>query len=264
MASRMDKYYNTVEDNKLSRSEKNKDMYKRMYEDEEYSNIEAILTTPKSNEIDIQKLKKILLDKEEKEESKNHIVKDIKKIEPETTILDDEEKTYDIMDILNKAKEEKKETRESKYYRLDDELVDDLKNPVKRVEKIPLENDLNEIKELLNTITSTLDLSKMKDSDLSLDMLSDLKTDTCLTKDTLIRAVLEDAKKEERAKQNKDETMDNTFNTSSIKLTDKDYVDKIEDLDEEEKQPVFLTILKIVLVISFILGAIYLGYMLIK
>ena len=264
MVSRMDRYHDTTEDNKLSRSEKNKNIYKRMYEDEEYSNIEAILTTPKNNEIDIQKLKKILLEKEEQEENKNHIVKEIKKIEPDDTVLEDEEKSYDIMDILNKAKEEKKETRESKYYRLDDELVDDLKNPVKKVEKIPLENDLNEIKELLNTITSTMDLSKMKDSDLSLDMLSDLKTDTCLTKDTLIRSVLEDAKKEEKIKIKNDETMDNTFNTESIKLGKKDYVDKVEDLDKEEKVPLFLRILLIVLVILFVIGSIYLGYMLLK
>ena len=263
MASRMDKYYEEV-DNKLSRSERNKENYKKMYEDEEYSNIEGVLTTSKKNEIDIEKLKKVLEELEQKEESKNHIVKDIKVTEPDTSFLEDETKTYDIMDILNKAKEENKTTREKKYYRLDDELVDDLKNPVSKVEKIPLENDLNEIKELLNTITNTMDLSKIKDSDLSLDVLSDLKTETELTKDTLIRSVLEDAKKEEKKVYKKEEQMDNTFNTKSIKLGKKDYVENTEDLDKEEKQPLVIRILKIVLLLLFISGAIYLGYIFLK
>lgn len=263
MASRMDKYYEEV-DNKLSRSERNKENYKKMYEDEEYSNIEGVLTTSKKNEIDIEKLKKVLEELEQKEESKNHIVKDIKVTEPDTSFLDDETKTYDIMDILNKAKEENKNTREKKYYRLDDELVDDLKNPVSKVEKIPLENDLNEIKELLNTITNTMDLSKLKDSDLSLDVLEDLKTETELTKDTLIRSVLEDAKKEEKKVYKKEEQMDNTFNTKSIKLGKKDYVENVEDLDEDEKQPLVIRILKILLLVLFIAGAIYLGYIFIK
>lgn len=263
MASRMDKYYEEV-DNKLSRSERNKENYKKMYEDEEYSNIEGVLTTSKKNEIDIEKLKKVLEELEQKEESKNHIVKDIKVTEPDTSFLEDETKTYDIMDILNKAKEENKTTREKKYYRLDDELVDDLKNPVSKVEKIPLENDLNEIKELLNTITNTMDLSKIKDSDLSLDVLSDLKTETELTKDTLIRSVLEDAKKEEKKIYKKEEQMDNTFNTKSIKLGKKDYVENTEDLDKEEKQPLVIRILRIVLLLLFISGAIYLGYVFLK
>lgn len=264
MASRMDKYYNEVDTN-TSRSKKNEILYKKMYDDSEYSNIEEILDTPKNNQIDITKVKEMLLEKEKKEESKNHIVKDVKLEVPDTSFLDDEEKSYDIMDVLNKAKEENEPSREKKYYRLDDEYEESLKNPVNKVEKIPLENDLEELKELLNTITSNMDLSKVKDSDLSLDVLSDLKTNTTLTKNTLIRSVLlDESKKESNTNSINDINMDNTFNTKSIKIGKKDYVDSIEELENEKDKSIALTIVSIILFILLVAAIIYVGYLILK
>src|SRR5574344_2647380 len=124
-----------------------------MYDDETYSNIEGVVTTPKSNEIDIEKIREILLRREEEENSKNQLVKrDVEVEMPDMAFLDDEDKNYDIMDVLKQAKKENTDLRENKYRSLDNEYIEDLKHPVKKVEKVPIEEDLKEIKDLLNTL----------------------------------------------------------------------------------------------------------------
>ena len=164
MASRMQKYYdsNKVEE---KRSRKNASMYKKMDDEEMYSNIEGIVTTPKTDEIDIEKIRQVVLEKENERENRNKLVKKDLEIDiPDMAALDDEEKKYDIMDILKQAKEQDDNSRENKYRRLDDEYLKDLKSPTRKIEK------------LINTKTSKKDLNNMKDTKLSLEMFSDLRS----------------------------------------------------------------------------------------
>lgn len=247
MPSRMEKYYNNdAPSNK--RSERNERLYKRMYDDEIYTNIEGVVTTPKSNEIDIEKIREVLLKREQQERRRTQLIKRDIEI-PEVDFFDEEEKNYDIMDVLKQAKEDNQSSRENKYRSLDSEYLKDLENPVKRVEKLPVDdNDLDEIKELINTIVNTKELAKMKDSDLSLDMFSDLKanTSTLNSEDPIIKAIINQAKELEE-QENKEKEMDMTFDTAGMKLKAKDYVEKAEDLDKEQEKSPVLTIFIIIL-----------------
>lgn len=257
MNSRMSKYYDNTETSSKSRSKKNANLYKNMYEDEIYSNIEGILETPKSNEINIEKIREMILRREQEEQSKNQLIK--KNVEVDIpTLIDEqsEEKNYDIMCALKQAKEDNN-LRENKYRRLDDEYLEDLKNPTRKVERVPmedLENDLHEIKELLNTITSSMDLKKLKDSELSLDMFSDLKSDTTTlgSDDPIIQAIIKETKEmeENKEKSKEAEKMDYTFDTTNMKLSKKDFVDNMADLDVDDDKNPLLTVFMIILFVA--------------
>lgn len=272
MASRMEKYYDNAQtsDTSSKRIAKNASLYKRMYDDETYSNIEGVVTTPKSNEIDIEKIREILLRREEEENSKNQLVKrDVEVEMPDMAFLDDEDKNYDIMDVLKQAKKENTDLRENKYRSLDNEYIEDLKHPVKKVEKVPIEEDLKEIKDLLNTLTNSAELRKLKDTDLSLDMLSDLKsnTGTLNSEDPIIKAIINEAKEiEEKNNKLKDEEndIDKTFDTTSMKLKTKDYVKRTEDLDKDKDRNPVLTAFIILLFMALAILIVYVLYTLLK
>ena len=136
-----------------------------------------------------------------------------------------------------------------------DEYLEYLKHPEKKIEKIPMEDDIKEIKNLLNTLTSSLELKKMKDSELSLDMLNELKdTSTIDTEDPLIKNLISGASKIEENK-NKEEDIDNTFNTTSMNIKVKDYGD-----DEPKKKNPVLSILVGLLIISVIALGVFILY----
>ena len=63
MKSRMEKYETK---NKVgSRTERNKELYNKINEDETYTNIEGVISTPVKNEIDIKKLQETIEKHEE-------------------------------------------------------------------------------------------------------------------------------------------------------------------------------------------------------
>ena len=107
--SRMDRYYKSdYTSNK--RTSRNQDLYKSIYEDTEYSNIEGIANIDRSNEIDIAKIKDMLKSREDYQsgrELKNFIPKE----EPVKyeTFEREEDRVYDIRDILTQAKTNKTE-----------------------------------------------------------------------------------------------------------------------------------------------------------
>ena len=130
MNSRMSKYYDNTETSSKSRSKKNANLYKSMYEEETYSNIEGIVETPKGNEINIEKIREMILRREQEENSKNQLIKKTLEVDiPALVESQEEEKNYDIMCALKQAKEDKDNLRENKYRRLDDEYLEDIKNP---------------------------------------------------------------------------------------------------------------------------------------
>ena len=102
MPSRMEKYYNPTE--KKSRAIKNKELYRTIYDDVEYSNVEGISVIEKNEKIDIDKIKELI--NGTKEVNKPKLIKE----EPVLPIIEEEEeKSYDIRDVLNKAKNERQE-----------------------------------------------------------------------------------------------------------------------------------------------------------
>ena len=106
MASRMERYYKAT--NRTSkRSERNQDLYRDIYEDGEYSNIEGIATIEKSNEVDITKIKNMLKNREEYQRQR-----EVRQMMTRPTVVEESptseletEKNYDIRDVLVKAKD---------------------------------------------------------------------------------------------------------------------------------------------------------------
>lgn len=111
MASRMDKYI--MDDDNYSRSQKYRDNYKDLY-DIDYSFNEKLPVSDNINEIDINTLKKITLNRDEYKKLKeleNTI--NIKKQEKENDVIKEEEtKIYDINELIERARKEKEKLLE--------------------------------------------------------------------------------------------------------------------------------------------------------
>ena len=191
MPTRMDRYRDELPDDEveLSRTAKNEELYKNIYADREYSNIEGIASISKSNEIDLDKLKEMLKRKEEREERKDRTTK----IEPIQNLEEEieKQKDYDINEVIDKAKKENHEdNRHRSLKSVDLEFLKSL--------------DMQELKEkeeedISNTLTSTNVLNKMGDKELSLEMLSELKPTGNTVMDTKgnLKEAIEKEKKEE-------------------------------------------------------------------
>lgn len=253
MASRMEKYYKTFESTN-KRSQKNQDLYNEIYEAPSYSNIEAVATLEHTNEIDITKIKNMLKNREDYKRQKEYreIVNPLK--EKEEIKIDhqiEEIKPYDIKEELEKIKAE--ETEDDKYrslgntnYNILKELK--IKNNVKDEEE--------DLKELINTITSTSLLNKLDNEELSLNMFDDLASsgNTIVSENNTVEALLEEAKALEKRKEETDtSTLDNSFFTSSLAFDKSDFEDSI---DTSKKNKVSLKIKITVAAIFFIISAI--------
>src|SRR5574344_176953 len=185
MQSRMEKYHEENLTNN-NRTQKNEELYKNIYEDVEYSNIEGVVTSPKQNEVDLSKIRELL---KEDEDNKNRIVKEPKSIEyPDMNILD-EEKNYDIRDVLSKAKEEKKDDNEQ-HHSFKNTEYDILKCiNINEINKPQKTNEEEELKELINTVTNVSALNQMGDKELSLNMLNDLQSTTSIDENEVEKVV---------------------------------------------------------------------------
>lgn len=251
MASRMDRYYsrNTVV---KRRSDRNRELYRDIYATGDYSNIEAVATIDKGNEIDINKVKDLLKNREETyKRTETQIIKP-KQVEVRDEQFDEPEKSYDIREILNNAKTNK--NNENKYQSISNTSYDIFKDlREKRRKDIEKENATGkELRELIDTIANTSMLNSMNDEELSLDLLDDLKSteNTIVADKTSIRSVLEDAKKEEMKKQQPKPELDKSFYTSSLNFKDEDF-EQLANLNTTlKKNNVLIKILLIVVGIA--------------
>lgn len=275
MSSREERYYDKNVDPQ-KRSVRNQDLYKTVYEDETYSNIEGVMDTTKTNEIDISKVKEMLKLEQEQANKKNQLIK--KDLElPDMASLDDDDKddkNYDIRDVLAQAKEEK-EDEDRKRRSLKNIDFETLKKELRNRNKFNDEEsikDLKEIKNLINTITgSNDDLNMLGNQNSSLDIFSDLKGDTTkLNRNNTgsIEKIIAEAKRyeDEHEKEEKDNTeipsIDKSFYTTTLKLKKKDFVENDDDEDENSN-----TAFRIIVIVLFIIIAIVftiVGYSLFK
>lgn len=247
--SRMDRYYRNDSEIR-KRTNRNQELYRSIYDDSEYSNIEGIATINKSNEVDITKVKNMLKNREEYQRQK-----DLKRITPRTieepkfeTLERDEDRTYDIRDILNKAKSSK--ISEDKYHHLNNTSYDILKQ---LKEHKPKEIEPDELKEMFDTITNTSMLNKLSDHELGLDMFEELKSDgntTIATKDS-IRSILDEAKKlEEKKKESTNTNLDNSFFTAGMKFNDDDFETSSDFKDMPKQDSIWKTIIPIIVIVA--------------
>lgn len=234
MQSRMEKYQSNDGD-KTKRTQLNEELYKNIYDNVEYTNIEGVVTSPKANEVDITKIKELLNNDEEK---RSRIVKDISDINYPTNYMSEEEKSYDIRDILNKAKEEKEED-DSKYRSFKNTEYDILKGiNIKRNQEERSQED--ELKEMIHTVTSATMINKMDDRSLAADLFDDLQSTQNI----------------ENTRKTEIENIDRSFYTSNVGIQEKDF-EKLKDMNTEIKKDnkiikVMLSIILFLIVITTI------------
>lgn len=275
MSSRMSKYYE--EDAEMpSRYHKNEDLYKEINKNE-IDNFEiksnSTLLGENKNEIDVEKIKKILDTKyNETPQRKSIRLEEEKEEEP---ILEDT-KEYDINVVLEKAKEQKDDNyEEERLKQIRNTQFDILKN-LNVEEKETDDDDIGDddddtttdtgmnkdsleeenLKSLINTIA--FNEHKNNEHNASLDILSDLKgDDNTEVLDGLKEEMesLEDEEEESSSKESKEVEMTNSFYTSSNALRKKDFEELDDDFkDTVEVNGVFLKIVIVIIVLVFLVG----------
>jgi len=225
--SRMERYYK-ANANQEKRSSRNKDLYKSIYDISEYSNIEGIATIDRSNEVDITKVKKMLKNREEYHKQKDFRTKEVAvDTRPSFNTFESEEKSYDIRDVLNKAKTNRPK---EDYHILNNFDINEFKE---KREKQKIEDP--ELEQLIDKIANTSKLNKLSDKELGLDILSELRSDnTIVDENNSIKSILEEAKKNEE-RENTKTTLDHSFFTSSMNFSDEDF-EQIAELNSNIKK----------------------------
>ena len=262
MPSRMERYYRSNPDI-TKRTSRNQNLYKKIYEDGEYTNIEGIASIGSTNEVDITKIKEMLKNREDYRREKNYrtIVPREEKVEIPVIEENEEERTYDIRDILSKAKTERT-TDDHKYRSLKNTQYNILKNLQMKDEKkdskyLDTQKEEEELKELIHTITSTSMLNQLNDRDLCLNLFEDLKSsgDT-MTGTTAIRKVLEEERLEQQEKEDEEEKieMDRSFFTSSLGFGEKDFED-LQEVKHTVKKHNRLIMILVFLIVMVIVAA---------
>ena len=154
------------------------------------------------------------------------------------------------MDVLSKAREKKEPDDKERV--LSKTSYDVLKN-------IELKRNVNrkdyydeDLDDMIKTISNTNMLNKMDDASLAADMFSNLQAkdeDTKVGNLNNIKDLIEENKKQS-GYDKKEQTMDNSFFTSNLKLKKKDFVNY--DEDEVKKGSVFKTIFVTILILGII------------
>ena len=249
MPSRMDRYYNNNQSSVNSRARRNSSLYEDIYDGVEYSNVEGIATIEKKNEIDLNKIRELLREHEDSKVPNRQVVR--RQIERVSYDEPQEEKNYDIMDVLSKAKDEFVDDNKSRS--LKNTQYNILKNI--NIKEISEETE-DSLKELINTITNTSVLNKLGDKDLSLNLLDDLQS----TDNTMIgaRGSNEVFKYEETETPRED--IDKSFFTSSLSFGDKDF-EQLNDIKHSlKKNNILISILVFIFLVLICTGIFFVLY----
>ena len=180
MKTRMEKYYDEENNNIALRQRKNERLYENIndYEVDDYK-IEANATVLDNNakNIDVEKIKKILDTKYNKQPKRRSIVVDEHYEEPDISL--DETREYDINAILERARSEKEvDYEKERLKKIRDTQYDILNSLDIEGEEKEEAEEHNELMDLINTITAKeLEVKSTKKADEldPLDILTDLK-----------------------------------------------------------------------------------------
>lgn len=254
----MERYYKTENKGK-TRTKRNTRLYNSIYSYGKYSNIEGIASIDNTNEIDITKVKEMLDNREKYQAERRYrrLTNENKELEELPKVSkrykESEERTYDIMDVLSKAREKKEpDDKERVLSKTSYDVLKniELKRNVNRKDYFDGDEDIDE---MIQTISNTNMLNKMDDADLAADMFSDLKAkddDTQVGNLSNLKDLIDESKKDSFLENKKEQTMDNSFFTSNLKLKKKDFVNY--DEDEVKKGSVFKTIFVTILILGII------------
>ncbi len=262
MASRMDRYHSHDTETK-KRSRRNESLYDSIYNDNiEYSNVEGIARIEKTNEIDINRIREMLREEEEKKRKKTSEPV-FKRTIPLPQISEKEdtkdERNYDIRDILVKAKKDKSDEEKNQYRNLKNTQYNILKN-IKlddQIGKKEKDEESQELKELIHTITNHKALEQINDRDLSLDLLDDLKSDhtntSTLNKES-IQKILQEAKEKQKEEEPEEvRELDKSFYTSSLNFDDEDFEELRELSSKYRRNNILIKVLIAIVAVAIII-----------
>lgn len=254
MSSRMSKYYDEPEVTSVpnTRFHRNEELYKEINKNE-LNNYDiksnATVLGDNHNEIDVEKIKKILDTKYNEAPKRKSI-----RLEETEEVTDEKEitKEYDINLILERAKEEKQENyEEERLKKLRDTQFDILKNlNLEKYTKEDEETEEDDLKTLINTIAYN---EKNNNSETALDILSDLRGDD---NTEVLDGLKEDIKEinEDKKSNITDTQMINSFYTSSNALKAKDFED-MEDFSKSiESNNTLVKIIIAIIILVFLVG----------
>ena len=233
MKSRMDKYYdgNDTKD----RTSKNQQLYRTIYDEVEYSNVEGISVIEKNEKIDINMIRE-LINKNNNNTSKiKQTPIEIPKVDSEEDFEDD--KSYDIRDVLSKAKDNRV---------VDNRRISDTKYNALKEDNI---NDANvkeeDLKDMIEAISSN---SKAYTTNL----LDDLKS---IYDATMLEKIEE--KVEEKPAEKLTE-IDKSFYTSTLGFKEEDFEDMKEIREDVEQNSLLTKVLIFVLCLVVVVGIVFL------
>lgn len=233
--SRMEKYYQT--NDVKSRANKNRDLYRTIYDEAEYSNVEGISVIEKNEKIDIDMIRELI-------NSTNTPKQRETKIRVEEPIIKEveEEKNYDIRDILDKAKSSRPESEK----KLSNTQYNILKN-INLNENITVPPVKDE--DLKNMIEAISNNSK---AGYTTDLFDDLKS--------IHEPKMAEIINEKMGKEEKEIEIDKSFYTSSLGFTSDDFED-LKDMKESIETNNLLTkILIFILLVVIVTGVMFLIY----
>ena len=246
MKSRMDKYFDTTDTK--ARTTKNQQLYRTIYDEAEYSNVEGISVIEKNEKINLDMIRDLINKSNNltrvKEEVREPVIK-------QEEILDETEKSYDIRDVLTKAKDGRIP---------DSRMVDTQYNILKNInlnEQINAPKDIQE-EDLKDMIAAISNNSK----GYTTNLLDDLKSiyDPTLH-DKIDKQVEEEVVKEEPVKNE----IDTSFYTSSMGFNNKDFEDaKQTEEDDDDQSSIVAKILIAILCLIIVFGIAFLTFHLMK
>ena len=239
--------YDEVDINDYQRSKKNATLYKEIYGN--YSDLEDLPIPENTNEIEIDSLNSIVGSRvtKRKEEVKNQDYE----LEDLEDNHEDNEKVYDINELLEKAKVEnakvKKEVTVNKNmpnYLANLESDKSTKDIISKYDG----NDDDDMPIIKEVVIEEEVNDKKGDSTLSLDILSDLKP----SGNTFISSGF---KEEEIDKSEEEEKKE--FYTGNININEDDFEEDDEEFIPEEKSHIFLKVLLLIIGFASLFVALY-------
>ena len=252
MSSRMDKYREEADLPK--RSDKNKELYKQIYN--AYDEFENLIVPSNAREIKPEELKREIVSRQDYKKQKdydvvnnngtnNSVIRKEKILEEQKQ----EDDIYDINELLNKATKESSKPEINKTSLTNDDYLKKLKLDNRRT-------NIEQVKEMYEEMQEEdEDGELLKTANLSLEILSDLKSDHDSTR---VSAPIKNEELPEHIK-------DADFYSNTYKFSNKDFEGKEEDDDEddddfeeEESGGFFLKVLMIIFgILLVVLAVIY-------
>ena len=224
MNSRMDKYKNH-DNNVPTRSNKNQELYKQIYN--AYDEFENLVVPSNAREITMSELKKEIASRTTYHEKKNYDDTPVNSgreddipIQKEKKHVKEEPQVYDIRELLDKAVSNHDNQN-------DDALSLSSGDYLKKIKLDNRKTNIEQVKELYeDTMEEEMDSddSLLKTANLSLEILSDLKSDN---DQTMVEAPIKNSELPEEAPEN-------DFYSSKYKFSKKDFESKEEVVEEDD------------------------------